>query len=489
MKKTFLFFFIVLMLGSLKQVQAQFNESIQILGDRESRAEFGTAVALNDQFAVVGASRETVAAGAAYVYRLNEENQWVFSQKLIAPDAAEMAEFGGSMRMENNFMAIGSGRADINGVPRAGAIYIYDLIGTNWVNVQKLFASDYVDTGLLAVNPTSLDTENMTIVAGAPGTSNWEGAVYVFDSEGSEWNESQIIHSPEIVPFSNFGIGVSISGNFLVAGASGENNGAGAAYIYEKAQNGIWNFVQRIEASDPQTNAYFGNAVSIDGDQLVVGAYAEGSVGGNIAAAYIFEQNDQGEWVEIQKIPSPVSAENTFYGWMVQMEGSQMVVTAPHVWGLEAGQVFYYQKLANGQWEEIQNVVPDSDILEDFYGWSIDLHGGNLIVGSPRDDFDENGENEMQDAGSAYIFNNPNLSVVETQFENNIKMYPNPVGNVLNVQSEEKIQSIQILSLSGQVVWNTQMKSFDVSFLKSGVYLIKIQTVNGKVETKKLIKK
>src|SRR5690606_27922717 len=360
---------------------------------------------------------------------------------------------------------------DNNGVPRDGATYIYDLFGTNWVNVQKLFASDYVDTGLLAVNPTSLDTENMTIVAGAPGTSNWEGAVYVFDSEGSEWNESQIIHSPEIVPFSNFGIGVSISGNFLVAGASGENNGAGAAYIYEKAQNGIWNFVQRIEASDPQTNAYFGNAVSIDGDQLVVGAYAEGSVGGNIAAAYIFEQNDQGEWVEIQKIPSPVSAENTFYGWMVQMEGSQMVVTAPHVWGLEAGQVFYYQKLANGQWEEIQNVVPDSDILEDFYGWSIDLHGGNLIVGSPRDDFDENGENEMQDAGSAYIFNNPNLSVVETQFENNIKMYPNPVGNVLNVQSEEKIQSIQILSLSGQVVWNTQMKSFDVSFLKSGVYL------------------
>ncbi len=489
MKITSLFFSFILIFGGFEMVEAQFIPSAKTVGDRESRAEFGTSVALNDQFAVMGASRETVAAGAAYVYWLNEENQWVFSQKLIAPDAAEMAEFGGSMRFGNNFLAIGSGRADINGVQRAGAIYIYELNGTNWENVQKLFASDYVDTGLLAVNPTSLDTDDMTIVAGAPGISNWEGAVYVFNKEGNNWTETQIIHSPEIVPFSNFGIGVSISENFLIAGASGENSSAGAAYIYEKNETGIWDFVQRIEASDPQTNAYFGNAVSIDGDQLVVGAYAEGSVGGNIAAAYIFERNGQGEWVEIQKIPSPLSSENTFYAWMVQMEGNQMVVTAPHIWGLEAGQVFYYQKLENGQWEEVQNVVPDDDILEDFYGWSIDLHGGNLIVGSPRDDFDENGENEMQDAGSAYIFHNPNLSVVENQLENNIKIYPNPVGNILNVKSDEKIRSVQILSLTGQVLWNAQMKSFDVSFLKTGVYLIKIQTENGKVETKKLIKK
>ena len=489
MKSTFLLFCLATLLCFSFRVQAQFGQSAKIVGERESRAEFGTSVGIHDQFAVVGASRETVAAGAAYVYKLNDENQWEFSQKLVAEDAVEMAEFGGSMRLENNYLAIGSGRADINGTQRAGAIYMYDLVGTNWVFVQKLVASDYSDTGLLAVNPTSMDSENNTVVAGAPGTSNWEGGVYIFEREESEWVETQIIHSPEIVEFSNFGIGVSISGNFLIAGASGENNGAGAAYLYQKNENGIWDFMQRIEASDPQTNAYFGNAVSIDGNQLVVGAYAEGSEGGNIAAAYIFEQNDADEWVEIQKIPSPVSDENTFYGWMVQMEGNQMVITAPHVFGLEAGQVFHYQKLENGQWQEVLSIIPEDDILQDFYGWSIDLHGGNLIVGSTRDDFDENGENEMQDAGSAYIFNHPNLSVVEMDDAHFVRIYPNPVGNILHVQSDKTIQSIQILSLTGQILYTTKSKSFDVSFLSKGVYLIKVQNESGQIETKNLIKK
>ncbi len=489
MKTTHLFFCFALIFGCTQMSQGQFTQSAKIVGDRETRAEFGTSAGLNNQYAAVGASRESIAAGAVYVYGLNDEDQWEFSQKIIADDAVEMAEFGGSISLENNYLAIGSGRADINGVQRAGAIYIYDLVGTNWVFVQKLIASDFSDTGLLAVNPTSLDSENMTIVAGAPGTSNWEGAVYIFDSDGSSWSESQIIHSPEVIPFSNFGIGVSISGDFLIAGASGENNGAGAAYIYEKNGNGIWEFVQRIEASDSQTNAYFGNAVSMEGNQLVVGAYAEGSVGGNIAAAYVFERNDAGEWTEIQKIPSPVSGENTYYGWMVQMEGNQMVITAPHVFGLEVGQVFIYQKQENGQWQEIQNLMPEDDILEDFYGWSIDLHEGNLIVGSTRDDFDENGENEIQDAGSAYIFNNPNLSIVETDNFSSVKIYPNPVGNILNIQSYEKINSIEIFSLTGQLLLTTQKNSFDVSFLTGGIYVIKIQTGNGKVETKKLIKK
>lgn len=489
MKSIHLLFCFILYFPFSIVAHAQFESSAKIVGDRESRAEFGTSVGIHDQFAVVGASRETVAAGAAYVYHLNDENQWEFSQKLIADDAVEMAEFGGSMRLENNYLAIGSGRADINGTQRAGAIYMYDLVGTNWVFVQKLVASDYSDTGLLAVNPTSMDSENNTVVAGAPGTSNWEGGVYIFEREESEWVETQIIHSPEIVEFSNFGIGVGISGDFLIAGASGENNGAGAAYLFQKNENGVWDFMQRIEASDPQTNAYFGNAVSIDGNQLVVGAYAEGSEGGNIAAAYIFERNDAEEWVEIQKIPSPVSDENTFYGWMVQMEGNQMVITAPHVFGLEAGQVFHYQKMENGQWQEVQSITPDDDILQDFYGWSIDLHGGNLIVGSTRDDFDENGENEMQDAGSAYIFQNPTLSIVEMDDAHVVNIYPNPVGNVLHVEANEKINSIQILSLNGQIVYTTKQKSFDVSFLNKGIYLLKIQMHNGKTETKKLIKK
>lgn len=478
-----------LFLGLTLAGNAQFQPTQKIVGERESRAEFGTSAAINDQFAVIGASRESIAAGAAYVYRKEGEN-WNFSQRIVANDALEMAEFGGAVKLENNLMVIAAGRSNFEGVERTGGLYVYDLTGNTWTNSAKINASDYTENALLGVNPTTLDLQDNTIVAGAPGENNWLGSVYVFEKDGNNWTETKILH-PELTENATFGIGVSISGNTLIAGASGEDNGAGSAYIFQKI-DGNWEFKQRITASDPQTNAYFGNAVSIDGNQLVVGAYAEGSVGGNIAAAYIFEKNDANEWVEIQKIPSPVSAENTYFAWMCKMDGNQMAITAPHIYGEQAGEVYLYNKSENGQWTEVQNVEAEEDVVQKFYGWSVDLNGGNLIVGAPRDDFDENGENEMNDAGSAYIFSGSNMSVVDNSNFNSIKIYPNPVENQLNITSKEAVKSISVYNLTGQkIISNSKISNnqINVSSLPKGNYVFRVELDNGKIETFKIVKK
>lgn len=468
---------------------AQFQQTQKIVGEREGRAEFGTSVAINDAFALVGTSRESIAAGAAYVFQKDGEN-WNLSQKIVADDAFEMAEFGGAVKLENNLMVIASGRADIEGVQRAGGLYVYNLNGNDWEFSTKIIASDYSENAVLGVNPTTLDLQGNTIVAGAPGENNWLGSVYVFEKEGDNWNETKILH-PDQIENATFGIGVSISGNFLIAGASGEDNGAGNAYIFEKVE-GNWEFIQKISASDPQTNSYFGNAVSIDGNQLVVGAYAEGSIGGNIAAAYIFERNDAGEWVEIQKIPSPVSAENTYFAWMCKMDGNQMLISAPHIYGEEEGEVYLYKKLENGQWEEAQLVETEEDVTQKFYGWGIDLNRENIIIGAPRDDFDENGENEMNDAGSAYIFSDSNMSVVDNSNLNSIKIYPNPVENLLNISSKETIKSVSVYNLAGQkLISNSKIVNgqMNVSSLPKGNYVFRLELENKKIETFKIVKK
>lgn len=468
---------------------AQFQQNSKVVGDRESRAEFGSSAAINNDFAVVGASREAIATGAAYVYRKDESGNWGFSEKITAFDGAEMAEFGGSVKMTDDLLVISAGRADINGVLRAGALYVYERAGDIWEFQTKITASDYSDGALLGVNPTTLDVQENFIVAGAPGEFNWLGSVYVFEKDGDNWNETKIT-SPDMVDFGNFGIGVSISGNTLIAGASGEDNGAGSAYIFERNNDGNWEFVQKISASDAQPNAYFGNSISIDGNQMVVGAYAEGSVGGNIAAAYIFERNESGEWIEIQKIPSPVSDENTFFGWLCKMDGNQMVITSPHIWGAEPGEVFLYHRTDTGQWEETQVIAPNQDVEELFYGWSVDLHNGNLIVGAPRDDFDENGENEMMDAGSAFIFVNPNLGITGPEVSSgSVKIYPNPTKNQLNIFSTENIRLVEIFDLSGKRILSTNQNVVNVSSYPKGTYILKVSLISGKTNTLKFLKK
>ena len=76
-----------------------------------------------------------------------------------------------------------------------------------------------------------------------------------------------------------------------------------------------------------------------------------------------------------------------------------------------------------------------------------------------------------------------------TEFnKNTISIYPNPVKDVLNIQSKEEVKSITLYDLSGKNIKATyNYQEVDMSALPSGVYLLKINTVQGSV-TKRVVK-
>src|SRR6218665_447589 len=72
-----------------------------------------------------------------------------------------------------------------------------------------------------------------------------------------------------------------------------------------------------------------------------------------------------------------------------------------------------------------------------------------------------------------------------------LTLYPNPVGIILNVISDsESIQKISVYNLIGQLVKSADgnHQSIDLSDLRSGSYLIKVQTDQGTID-RKIIKK
>lgn len=75
-------------------------------------------------------------------------------------------------------------------------------------------------------------------------------------------------------------------------------------------------------------------------------------------------------------------------------------------------------------------------------------------------------------------------------FNRSIKMYPNPVGDVLVIESSIPIIEIQIYSLLGHLIKriNSNFENIRLGDLNTGVYMIKIYSNNNSV-TKKLIKK
>lgn len=69
-------------------------------------------------------------------------------------------------------------------------------------------------------------------------------------------------------------------------------------------------------------------------------------------------------------------------------------------------------------------------------------------------------------------------------------VFPNPVENVLSIQTEEELASAEIVNLIGQSVkvLQSNVKNIDVSSLEPGVYVVKLTSLNGGVSLKKIIK-
>lgn len=84
-----------------------------------------------------------------------------------------------------------------------------------------------------------------------------------------------------------FGQSVSISGDTIVVGASGDDANRGAAYVFERNKDGAdqWGEVKKLIASDREVDDRFGWSVSISRDPIVVGARGDDSVTGS---SYIF---------------------------------------------------------------------------------------------------------------------------------------------------------------------------------------------------------
>jgi hypothetical protein len=80
-----------------------------------------------------------------------------------------------------------------------------------------------------------------------------------------------------------FGVAVSISGDYAIVGANGDDIGAnteqGSAYLYKR--DGInWTLMRKIEDDSGQASDILGYSVSLNGFNLIIGAPRKNGKGG-----------------------------------------------------------------------------------------------------------------------------------------------------------------------------------------------------------------
>ena len=245
---------------------------------------FGAAVAISSSINtfVIGARTakvSSVQSGAAYVYKWNGSTYDI--TELLASDRLASDNFSSSVAISpsGDIVVVGADSSDPGGVLNAGAVYVYKWNGSIWVET-KITASDKAASDAFG-RSVAISYDGNTIVVGAsaadPDSILNAGAVYVYKWNGSIWAETKIVASDKAASDA-FGISLDISsdGNAFIVGSSfadpGSISNSGSAYIYKYADS-IWSET-KLTASISDVNGFFGSstAISLDGNNAIVGA-------------------------------------------------------------------------------------------------------------------------------------------------------------------------------------------------------------------------
>jgi len=364
--------------------------------------EFGYAVSVDNDVAVVGTvlgDGVEPDTGAAYVLRFDGA-QWVEEQKLVASDGASLNRFGSSVAIHGSTAivgAIGYDGAAVNG----GAAYVFRFDGADWVETQKLTASDAAAQDLFGF---SVAISGDVAVVGTPYAASTMGKTYVFRFNGEQWVEEQKLTAPFMAL--RFGRSISIDGEQIAIGAPEDfQNGTfgGAAYVF-RFQDGQWIQEQKLLASDV-TDLVFGESVSLSGDRLLVGANLKGGVNPTTrGSAYVFHF-DGNQWTEEQKLTAAGAAPSDWYGYCVSLHGETAVVGSTQNTEDEHFAAAYVFQQDSGIWTQRQKLVADSPTAA--RNSVISISDGTVMLGAAGDDYPEHDTGSItifQPAASEYTF-------------------------------------------------------------------------------------
>jgi hypothetical protein len=337
---------------------------------------FGASVAVSGSTALIGAPGKNSATGAAYVF-VPSGTSWSQQAKLTASNGASGDNFGFSVAVSGSTAVLGA-VGDNSG---RGAAYVFARSGTTWSQQAELTASDGASGDVFGV---SVAIRGSTVVVGAPQKNSFVGAAYVFllPSQGAELTASDAAAGDE------FGFSVAISGATAVIGAPDKNSHTGAAYVFVHT-NSRWSQQATLTASDAAKGDFFGASVAVSGPTVVVGADGKNSGTG---AAYVFARSGT-SWSQQAKLTASDAASGDDFGTSVAISGSTAVVGADHK-NSGTGAAYVFTRSGTGWSQQVKLTATDA-ASGDGFGFAVAVSGRTAVVGAL-------GKNS--DAGAAYVF-------------------------------------------------------------------------------------
>ncbi|MFK7888538.1 MAG: thrombospondin type 3 repeat-containing protein, partial [Gammaproteobacteria bacterium] len=259
-------------------------------------AEYGTAVDISGQSIIVGAQKGGTGStgGLAFIYDRDAggADNWGEVKLLVDDIFDSNANFGVAVAIDGDTAVVGASLLDLNQFNNEGGFYIYNRNQGGagaWGQTNRFFAN--VTRGSARFG-RGVDIEGNTIAVGSwnfgLGDLSGTGRVYFYDNPTGtpgDWTEVTFSDAPTPAATAFLGQSLALVGETVVAGAAGELASQGQAYAYQKDQGGTfnWGFIETFSASDGAPSDGLGLSVAASAQHIVIGA-----PGNEAGAVYVY---------------------------------------------------------------------------------------------------------------------------------------------------------------------------------------------------------
>jgi len=351
------------------------------------QAGYGGALDVDGDLLVVAtAPPDTFTATSAlvWVYR-NVGGDWVPEQQLFGSDVAAKDLFGTrAVAVSGDVIAVGCW-ADDDGAQDAGSVYIFRHETGTWQEEVKLRADDPRSIARFG-SALALDGDRLVVGAnGDPfGGGYLVGSAWVFDFDGTTWNQTAELRAPDADHMDFFGSEVFIEGDTLLVSAPGDDEAAldaGASYVIRLIA-GSWSFEHKLMAPAGQPHEKAGVSVALWGDEAFVGAFADHP--GGLGLVHRFREGADG-WTYVEQLgPSDAPSYGDGYGKSLAVSEDRLVVGAPYDRWLGASTgALYVLRRSGADWIEEQKLLPSQPETGGRLGDGLATDGARIVAGAP----------------------------------------------------------------------------------------------------------
>lgn len=245
-----------------------------------------------------------------------------------------------------------------------------------------------------------------------------------------------------------------------------EINGQTYFELYKRYSDGALETYQIMEDRCPEETYYISDLTGMTSLEDILVGYLRDDI--NEKKVYFLKSGETNETL-LNDYSFPYG-NNSSDDYLIQ-------VSDAHAFGINTiKQKHSYQ--GTYYFDEFEGIGNVGDLIQKYY-WETDIEGhGFKVLGFSTDNGD-----------TFYDVNNNLLSTDDPSLNNSVKIYPNPVNDIINLQTEKKIKSATIYDLNGRKVKKSNSSNkISVRELNPATYIITLEFENGSAYRNKIIK-